>query len=516
MSLLLRSSCLAVLALAAATGAHAAELGDASVRSYNGQPLSADIELTDLTAQELADLQVRLARPDVFEGANVKMNPALAGAQITIARRDSRRVLQVTTSAPVQADVLHLYFQLVSGGRERVRSVTLWLSPAPAAPSVPAAPAAPAAVPAAVATAGAAERPGKPAARLVAIASPGKEATAGERAMLGAVERAIAARGGKVEPAAPARARPLSGEREVRNEALKYASTADDFRRPAKPSRPALAEREPEPEAPRDAAPEKKTPQRSFLPSKADLAEAARATRASVAAGTQQPPAPVKVAKAAEPAPPAVGEVKAAGGAADPAMLNKLAELEGKLKSLQARLAMTSQAGAARVSLPEASTGTPADAPQPVAPSAPPVASPDTASVAAAAAVQPAPAAKPAAEPAVAGDIALRVDDGGKGAAAAVAKEEPKAEPEKMKEAAPPPPAPKKDIKISRPKLLTFLFAGSLVLLVIFGIIVHFVRKAKLKRSPIVRQSWSREEDDVPARIEPALAPAAQPAKAAA
>ncbi|MBB3223331.1 type IV pilus assembly protein FimV [Pseudoduganella umbonata] len=559
MSFLLRSSRLAVLALAAATGAHAAELGDASVRSHSGQPLSADIELTDLTAQELADLQVRLARPDVFQGANVKMNPALAGAQITVARRDSRRVLQVTTSAPVQAEVLHLYFQLVSGGRERVRGVTLWLSPAPASPPIPtptptssSAPAALAAAPAPApsAVAIAAERPARPVARLVATASPGTEATAKERELLGAVERAIASRGGKIEPAAPASSRPAAGARDVRKEALKYASTADDFRRQARPGKPAVAvteaEARPSPkqetgpqagqEARQTAAVEKKTPQPSFLPSRAELAEAARATKASVEAATQ-PAAQPKVVKAVETAPRAGSGAKPAGGTDDPAMLNKLAELEGKLKSLQAQLAMTTQAGAVRVTVPVPGNANTAPVAAPSAHHATAtVKTPDAMTVAAAAA-QPvraaasaatptATAAAPATVPAQASVVAPAVADGTTteaapraqtgGEAAVAPLPEPEIKPQEKKEAAPPPPEPKKEIKISRPKLLTFLFAGSLVLLVIFGVIVHFIRKAKLKRSPIVRQSWSREDDDIPARVEPAIAPAGQPESRAA
>ena len=525
MSLLLRSSRLAVLALAATAGAHAAELGDASVRSHSGQPLSADIELTDLTAQELVDLQVRLARPDVFQGANVKMNPALAGAQITVARRDSRRVLQVSTSAPVQAEILHLYFQFVSGGKERVRGVTLWLSPAP--PSAPAAVAAAPLIPAAASPAtaavtgvAAAERPARSATRLVATVSPGKEATAGERQLLGAVERAFASRGGKIETTAPVKSGPVPAERDVRKEALKYASTADDFKRQAKPARAAVAEREPEqqvePEADRNAEAQKKAPQRSFLPSKAELAEAARATRASVEAGSRPaaPPQTVKVVEASS-----AGSAGKPGGGDDPAMLSKLAELEGKLKSLQAQLAMTNQAGAARVTVSVPGNAEAAPAAQSAQPAAQPAAAmaktADAVTMAAAAA-HPAPAAAPvptpapapASPPPVAVGTASPVEPGGDMAAAAV--ETPQAAPEEKKEAAPPPPEPKKEIKISRPKLLTFLFAGSLVLLMIFGVIVHFVRKAKLKRSPIVRQSWSREEDDIPARVEPGTTPPAQ------
>ncbi|QBE62639.1 type IV pilus assembly protein FimV [Pseudoduganella lutea] len=548
MPLLLRSP-LAVLAFfavaSAATGAHAAEFGDASVRSFSGQPLSADIELTDLTAQELADLQVRLARPDVFRGANVKMSPALAGASVSIVRRNDRRVLHVTTSAPVQGDVLHLYFQLVSGGKERVRSVSLWLSPDPTPAPMPA-PATPA-IPDALAAAPvpAVERTAKPVVRraggerpgaLVATVSPGREATAKEQELLGAIGRAIGAHGGKVAEREPVKA--VSGKqenhsaesRDVRKEALKYASTADDFKRGAKPAtqpaKPAVAERkvspaqEPVPAQAAEPAPENKAPQRSFLSSKAELAEAARATRASVEGGTA-PAVPQKTAKAPEAAAP----VRPAAAQPDMAMLNKLSELEGKLKTLQAQLGIANEAGAARVTAPVAGTpveGKPMDGKPVLAPEAPKPANPvpatrtpDVATVAAAAAAQPAPAAKAdVVQPPPAG---TGTEHAAAGATMPVppveeAKAQPEVKkPEEKKEAAPPPPEPKKPIKISRPKLLMFLFAGFLVLVAMFGVAVHFIRKKKMRRSPIVRQTWSRDEDDAPVRIEPAIAPAAPP-----
>ncbi len=580
MSLLLRSSRLAVLALAAAGGTQAAELGDASVRSFAGQPLAADIELTDLTAQEMSDLQVRLARPDVFQGASVKMNPALAGAAISIVRRDSRRVLHVTTSAPVQAEVLHLYFQLVSGGKERVRSVTLWLSPAPAiAPVVAAVPApapavvanAPAAAAPAPSTVGRAGRPavhragGDTVAGLVALASPGKEATGGEREMLDAVERAFSARGGKVALREEKKEASTPGRQEVRKEALKHASSADDFRRGAKPAKPAVAKNEPEKETAKDHAKdaepqgEKKVAARSILPSKADLAEAARATRASVEAGVgagkdatgqerlAAAPASVSPARPAAGQPAAVqpATVQPAAAQADAAMLNKLAELEGKLKTLQAQLGISNTAGAARVAMPAAGKA------EPAAPEAPKAAAPANAPAQMAGAAKPG-AAAIAAAPAAATDVPAQVpaapavahaavqataaadetvkpgaaQPGEPGAeqvtasaattsAAVATVEEPKPKPEEKKAAEPPPPAPKKEIKISRPKLLTFLFAGSLVLLAIFGVIVHFIRKAKMRRSPIVRQSWSRDDDDAPARTEPTAGPVPAPGVAA-
>jgi hypothetical protein len=135
----LTSLLLACLALGA--GAHAAELGDARVSSHIGQQLVADIELTALDNPG-TPVQVRLAHPDVYRGANVAMAPALSTLSMSVMQRDGRQFLHVTSLKPVDADHLHLYLELVDGGHRAVRLSTLWLSPDPnpAPPPPPPAP----------------------------------------------------------------------------------------------------------------------------------------------------------------------------------------------------------------------------------------------------------------------------------------------------------------------------------------------------------------------------------------
>lgn len=123
---------LALPLLAALCGSlRAAELGEIKVNSHVGQQLSADIELVDLTAADLADVQAKLANPDVFKGANVAMPPALSGLYISIARRDNKRFVHLTTLQPVHADALHLFLELNSGGRQIIRAASIWLTPEP-------------------------------------------------------------------------------------------------------------------------------------------------------------------------------------------------------------------------------------------------------------------------------------------------------------------------------------------------------------------------------------------------
>lgn len=136
--------------LAGAAGA--AELGDARVTSYIGQQLVADIDLTLLDAPG-APVQVRLAHPNVYRGANIGMPKVLSTLTMKVMQRDGRQFLHVTSLAPVESDHLHLYLELLDGGQSNVRLATLWLTPDPnpAPPPPPAPVAPPAPVPAPVA-----------------------------------------------------------------------------------------------------------------------------------------------------------------------------------------------------------------------------------------------------------------------------------------------------------------------------------------------------------------------------
>ena len=137
-SMTLRAGALVFAALLSAAAA-SAELGDVSVRSYIGQQLSADIELVSLTPEDLSGLQVRLAQQNVYQEANITMNPALAGVHMAVVRRDQREFLHITTLQPISADYLHLFLELNAGGHHEVRAATLWLQadPNPAPPPAP-------------------------------------------------------------------------------------------------------------------------------------------------------------------------------------------------------------------------------------------------------------------------------------------------------------------------------------------------------------------------------------------
>lgn len=131
-----------------AGAAQAAELGEPRVSSFIGQPLVADIELTML--EDAANpVQVRLAHPNVYRGANIGMPAVLSTLRMSVMRRDGRQFLHITSLGTVESEHLHLYLELADGAQRTVRLATLWLSPDPdpAPPAVPAQAAPPVAPP---------------------------------------------------------------------------------------------------------------------------------------------------------------------------------------------------------------------------------------------------------------------------------------------------------------------------------------------------------------------------------
>lgn len=128
--------------LAGAT--QAAELGEPRVSSHIGQPLVADIELTMLE-DAAKPVEVRLAHPNVYQGAGIGMPAVLSTLRMSVMRRDGRQFLHVTSLGPVQSEHLHLYLELLDGSQRTVRLATLWLTPDPnpAPPPAPVAPPAP-------------------------------------------------------------------------------------------------------------------------------------------------------------------------------------------------------------------------------------------------------------------------------------------------------------------------------------------------------------------------------------
>lgn len=151
------------LALAIALGATAGQayafgLGGIKVQSALGQPLRAEIDITQISADEASSLKVGVAPPDAFQEARLHYSSALSGVQIKLERSpDGRSYLRVTSNSPINEPFLDLLIRAQWANGQLSRDYTLLLDPpnfhaAPAATQVPVQTATPAPAPAAVAS----------------------------------------------------------------------------------------------------------------------------------------------------------------------------------------------------------------------------------------------------------------------------------------------------------------------------------------------------------------------------
>src|SRR5689334_2250311 len=92
----------AVLLGAYATDASALALGRITVQSALGEPLSAQIDIPEINADEVASLRAVVASPDAFKAAGLEYSAALADLKITLEKRpDGSYFLRLKSSHAV-------------------------------------------------------------------------------------------------------------------------------------------------------------------------------------------------------------------------------------------------------------------------------------------------------------------------------------------------------------------------------------------------------------------------------
>ncbi|MCZ2496020.1 hypothetical protein GN316_04555 [Xylophilus sp. Kf1] len=131
---------------ALATGqAQALTLGGMTVQSNLGEPLRAQVQVSDLTAAESASLSVQGASPAAFQAAGIEYSAALAGMQVTVERRGgSQAVVRITGNRPANEPFVEVLLEATWAGGRLSRNYTVLLDPPPAgqrtAPPAPLAP----------------------------------------------------------------------------------------------------------------------------------------------------------------------------------------------------------------------------------------------------------------------------------------------------------------------------------------------------------------------------------------
>ncbi len=126
--------------------ASAFTLGRLNVQSALGEPLRAEVEVSELTPAEATALKVNIASTEAFNAAGVPYNAALADVRVNLQRRaDGRYVVRLTSNRMLSEPFIDLLLEANSNTGRIVRDYTVLLDPpksraaaaAPAAPTPP-------------------------------------------------------------------------------------------------------------------------------------------------------------------------------------------------------------------------------------------------------------------------------------------------------------------------------------------------------------------------------------------
>ncbi|WP_436303168.1 MULTISPECIES: FimV/HubP family polar landmark protein [unclassified Variovorax] len=129
---------------AISTDAAALALGRLNVQSALGEPLRAEIEVTEITAAEADGLKVRIAPADAFNAAGVPYNPALADVRTNLQRRaDGRYVVRLSSNRMLSEPFIDLLLEATWNSGRVVRDYTVLLDPPKSRTATAAAPIAP-------------------------------------------------------------------------------------------------------------------------------------------------------------------------------------------------------------------------------------------------------------------------------------------------------------------------------------------------------------------------------------
>jgi pilus assembly protein FimV len=110
--------------------ASALGLGRLTVKSALGEAMQAEIEVTDMTADEQANLKIRVAPPESYRAANVDYNPVLPTTRATLQRRpDGRLFVRLVSDRGVQEPFVDVILEISWATGRLVREYTLLFDP---------------------------------------------------------------------------------------------------------------------------------------------------------------------------------------------------------------------------------------------------------------------------------------------------------------------------------------------------------------------------------------------------
>lgn len=124
------ASAIALLGSLASLEAHALALGRITVQSALGEPLRAEIDITDIRPEEASSLKAGVAPPDTFKAAGLEYGSVAAGVEISLQRRaDGRAFLRLSSSKPVTEPFVDLILEANWANGRITRDYTMLFDP---------------------------------------------------------------------------------------------------------------------------------------------------------------------------------------------------------------------------------------------------------------------------------------------------------------------------------------------------------------------------------------------------
>jgi pilus assembly protein FimV len=135
------AAALALILGFASQDAAALALGRVNVLSALGEPLRAEIDVPEITAEEAASLRANIANPDAFRAAGLEYNSALGAAQVSLQRRaNGTAFLRVNSDRVINEPFVDLILEASWATGRIVRDYTMLFDPssmrAQSAPSI--------------------------------------------------------------------------------------------------------------------------------------------------------------------------------------------------------------------------------------------------------------------------------------------------------------------------------------------------------------------------------------------
>jgi len=124
------ASAIALLGCLASLEAHAMTLGRITVQSALGESLRAEIDISDLSADEASSLRVGVAGADVFKAAGLEYSAAASGLDVRLQRRpDGKPYLRLSSNRAISEPFVDLVLEARWASGRAIRDYTMLFDP---------------------------------------------------------------------------------------------------------------------------------------------------------------------------------------------------------------------------------------------------------------------------------------------------------------------------------------------------------------------------------------------------